>query len=147
LDPTHIPVEFDPPTATGTKAPADKKAVEEFTPRESKKPAAELTPAAKPSGPPKVSARPANATFAGEISLEPDDASEFAPRTPAPSAKPTDAPAVQGALSAAQLEKIIREQSADVIESVVWKVIPELATQIIERELKKLLQERDSHPY
>ena len=42
------------------------------------------------------------------------------------------------------LEKIIREQSAEVIESVVWKVIPELATQIIERELSKLLKERDA---
>jgi len=50
-------------------------------------------------------------------------------------------------LSAEQLEKIIREQSADVIESVVWKVVPELAKQIIERELNKLLKERDSHPY
>ncbi len=49
-------------------------------------------------------------------------------------------------LSADQIEQIIRAQSAEVIESVVWKVIPELATQIIERELKKLLKERDSHP-
>lgn len=59
---------------------------------------------------------------------------------------PMPAPAAAG-LSAEQLEKIIREQSADVIESVVWKVVPELAKQIIERELNKLLQERDSHPY
>jgi two-component system, cell cycle response regulator len=50
-------------------------------------------------------------------------------------------------LSAEQLEKIIREQSAEVIESVVWKVVPELAKQIIERELNRLLKERDSHPY
>jgi two-component system cell cycle response regulator len=59
------------------------------------------------------------------------------------------APAISaaGSLSAQQLEKIIREQSAEVIESVVWKVVPELAKQIIERELNKLLQERDSHPY
>jgi hypothetical protein len=59
---------------------------------------------------------------------------------------PMPAPAAAG-LSAEQLEKIIRDQSADVIESVVWKVVPELAKQIIERELNKLLQERDSHPY
>lgn len=48
-----------------------------------------------------------------------------------------------GSLSAAQLEKIIREQSAEVIESVVWKVVPDLAAQIIERELNKLLKERE----
>lgn len=56
-------------------------------------------------------------------------------------------PISTAALSAEQLERIIREQSADVIESVVWKVIPELAKQIIERELSKLLSERDAnHP-
>lgn len=50
-------------------------------------------------------------------------------------------------LSSEQLEKVIRAQSAEVIEAVVWKVVPELAKQIIERELNRLLQERDSHPY
>lgn len=50
-------------------------------------------------------------------------------------------------LSAEQLEKIIREQSAEVIESVVWKVVPDLAAQIIERELNRLLKERESQPY
>jgi hypothetical protein len=45
-----------------------------------------------------------------------------------------------------QIEKIVREQSAEIIEAVVWKVIPELAKQIIERELNKLLKEKDSHP-
>ncbi|MBX3022164.1 MAG: response regulator [Bdellovibrionales bacterium] len=50
-------------------------------------------------------------------------------------------------LSAEQLEKIIREQSAEVIESVVWKVVPDLAAQIIERELNRLLKERDAQAY
>ena len=50
-------------------------------------------------------------------------------------------------LSSDQLEQIIRQQSTEVIEQVVWKVVPELAKQIIERELKRLLKERDSHPY
>jgi two-component system cell cycle response regulator len=51
------------------------------------------------------------------------------------------------ALTEAQLEKIIRAQSAEIIESVVWKVIPDLATQIIERELNKLLKEKEANPY
>lgn len=42
-----------------------------------------------------------------------------------------------------QLEAIIRAQSKEVIEKVVWQVVPEIATQIIERELQKLLKERD----
>lgn len=50
------------------------------------------------------------------------------------------------AMNEAQLEKIIRAQSAEIIESVVWKILPEIATQIIERELNRLLKERDSHP-
>lgn len=50
-------------------------------------------------------------------------------------------------LSPEQLEKIIREQSAEVIESVVWKVVPDLAAQIIERELNRLLKERDTQSF
>ena len=80
-----------------------------------------------------------------EIPLE-----EERPRSPATASSTFAGSAAISAptgLSAEQLEKIIREQSAEVIESVVWRVVPELAKQIIERELNKLLQERDSHPY
>lgn len=49
-------------------------------------------------------------------------------------------------MNAQQLEQVIRAQSREVIESVVWKVVPELAKQIIERELKRLLEEKDSSP-
>lgn len=52
-----------------------------------------------------------------------------------------------GGLNEEQLEKIIREQSREVIESVVWKIVPDLAAQIIERELNRLLKERESQPY
>lgn len=45
-------------------------------------------------------------------------------------------------LSEAQLEKLIREQSQAVIEAVVWKVVPDLAARIIERELERLLNEK-----
>lgn len=51
------------------------------------------------------------------------------------------------AMNEAQLEKIIRAQSAEIIESVVWKVIPDLAAQIIERELNKLLKEKEANPF
>lgn len=44
-------------------------------------------------------------------------------------------------LSREEIENIIRSQSAEVIESVVWKVVPELASQLIEKELKRLLKE------
>jgi hypothetical protein len=47
-------------------------------------------------------------------------------------------------LNEKQLEAIIRAQSKEVIEKVVWQVVPEIATRIIERELERLLKERQS---
>lgn len=46
-------------------------------------------------------------------------------------------------LSEEKLEQIIREQSPAVIEAVVWKIVPDLAARIIERELKRLLNEKE----
>jgi len=68
-----------------------------------------------------------------------------APATATPAAAPAPAPIVP-TLSAAELERIVRAQSAEVIENAVWKIVPELAAQIIERELAKLLKERESSP-
>ena len=44
-------------------------------------------------------------------------------------------------LDEAQLEAFLRAQSREVIEAVVLKLVPDLATQIIEREIKRLLEE------
>lgn len=40
-----------------------------------------------------------------------------------------------------ELENIIRAQSKEIIESVVWKVVPEIATTLIEKELKRILRD------
>ncbi len=45
-------------------------------------------------------------------------------------------------LTEEQLIDIIKAQSKDIIEKVVWRVVPEIATQIIERELKRLLDSK-----
>ena len=45
-------------------------------------------------------------------------------------------------LTADELETVIRAQSKDVIEEVVWKVVPEMAKQLIEKEIKRLLEEK-----
>ncbi len=45
-------------------------------------------------------------------------------------------------LSEDRLMEIIKAQSAEIIENVVWKIVPELATQVIERELHRLLEEK-----
>lgn len=43
-----------------------------------------------------------------------------------------------------QLEAIIRAQSQETIEKVVWQIVPEIATRIIEREIERLLKEQKS---
>jgi len=156
LDPANIPVEFNDPGESqmielSQISAEDERETDEFQVRDTKKPSAPppLPKAApvsnKPTAPPVMRAE--------EDDLELDEVSEFMPKkkiaeAEAKAAASVTVPAIPGGgLTAEQLEKIIREQSKDVIESVVWKVIPELATQIIERELNKLLKERDSHPY
>lgn len=49
--------------------------------------------------------------------------------------------------SQAEIEQIVRNQSKEIIEAVVWRVLPELAQQIIEREIQKLLKEKDAGSY
>lgn len=60
--------------------------------------------------------------------------------SPVPTAEPS---APVRPMSEAQIEKIVREQARALIESVVWKVVPDLATQIIEREIQRLLAEKN----
>lgn len=52
-------------------------------------------------------------------------------------------PPEQYRLSEERFEEIIRAQSEEMLEKVVWKVVPDLASRIIERELDRLLKERD----
>jgi CheY-like chemotaxis protein len=55
--------------------------------------------------------------------------------------RPTASPVAP--MTEKQLEAIIRAQSKEMIEKVIWQVVPEIASQIIEREIQKLLKERD----
>lgn len=69
-----------------------------------------------------------------------------APPPPPPAAFEPPAPVVP-TVSEADVERIVREQTREMIEAVVWKVLPELAQQIIEREIQKLLKEKDASLY
>lgn len=91
-----------------------------------------------------VDLRPENTRSAVRIQLQ--EQATQARFTETPKARPAPAPAAIPQMSQKDLEKLIREQSKEVIESVVWKVVPELAAQIIERELARLLKERDNSP-
>ncbi|UYL07487.1 response regulator [Bdellovibrio sp. SKB1291214] len=63
-------------------------------------------------------------------------------------AKPTPANA-QGKtqskvdLSSEMMEKIVREEAREVIESVCWKLLPEIAERIVREELSKLMRETE----
>ena len=107
--------------------------------------AAEVKSKVSPPPLPKTTTKVPEPPADSELDIEMDEVLRAQSSTSAPPATAVIPPS--GGLTASQLEKIIREQSADVIESVVWKVIPEMAAQIIERELKKLLKERDSHHF
>lgn len=137
LDPDHVPVDFAKPSdkiKVAIPEPAADEPKEEFAVRETRNAKAASRPA--PVAIDEVSH--------SELELE-DLVREDSMKIPMPPPAPTVQ--VPTGLNADQLEKIIREQSAEVIESVVWKVVPEIATQIIERELNRLLKERDQHPY
>ncbi len=146
LESTHIPIDYDVPAEkmeiegmfeTPNLGPDDE--VEDFQMHERKKPV-------------RSSEVPSDTDSNVQLDLSDLDPPEFT-RTRQPAnakasnltqapAAPTPPTAPQ--LSPEQLEAIIRQQSQEVIESIVWKVVPELAKQIIERELNRLLQERDS---
>ncbi len=140
LEPEHLPVEYDLPSEKMDLADVLKGDDEEdsFSMKEPKRGAKSKAPAAQAPPIPQLSEED---EMEGSAILAMEDLVTVETAPPAPAAA-----AVQS-LSAEQLEKIIREQSAEVIESVVWKVVPDLAAQIIERELNKLLNERESQPY
>jgi hypothetical protein len=155
LESDDIPVDFNEPPATGASITLeDDEADEPFAIRETKRPAA---PAAKPQAPPPPPAQAptvnTRVTQVKTVSGESEDleveqfVSEVSTSVDLTKVGEPKSPPLIPQLNEKQLEAIIRKQSAEVIESVVWKVVPELATQIIERELNRLLKEREASPY
>ena len=60
-----------------------------------------------------------------------------APAAPTPNAQLASIPQ----LTKEQLEEILRAQSKDIIEAVVWKIVPEMAGHMIRQEIERLLAE------
>lgn len=60
---------------------------------------------------------------------------------PASNAKPNSQSKMD--LDPNMMEKIIREEAREVIESVCWKVLPEIAERIVREEIKKILRETE----
>ncbi len=80
------------------------------------------------------------------------DSSESSLSLDIPQAKPSDSddiatrlisdPAMRAVLES-QIEKIVINQSLDIIESIVRRVLPEIATKVIKEELEKIMAEED----
>lgn len=51
------------------------------------------------------------------------------------------APATGAAADAEMIERVIREEAREVIESICWKVIPEIAERIVREEINKILRD------
>ena len=52
------------------------------------------------------------------------------------------APSLQ--LSTEEINKIIRTEAKNIIEEAVWKIVPELATQLIQKEIKRLMEQNNN---
>jgi len=57
------------------------------------------------------------------------------PKNPPPS------PATVGGSDAEMIERVIRQEAREVIESICWKVIPEIAERIVREEISKILRD------
>lgn len=75
-----------------------------------------------------------------KTTAQPADEDDIELDVPTPQENPTFG---STGLDQKQIEAIIRSEARQIIEQVVWEVVPELATQIIEREIKKILKEND----
>lgn len=91
----------------------------------------------EPLPPPPFGAQPPPAPPAG---------STVSPLAPPPMAATAGGSGGKVELSEAQLERLVASQAKAIIESIAWKIVPDLANQIIERELKRLLDEKDAAP-
>lgn len=82
------------------------------------------------------------ATAAKAPASEPKASSPKATPPPASDSK-TDLTPPPAALSEAQLEELLKNQSREIIEKIVWKLVPDMAERIIRDEIKRLLDEPD----
>ena len=59
--------------------------------------------------------------------------------------EPTDPSLQKTELNHKQVEAIVRAEAREILEKVIWEVVPEIASQVIEREIQKLLKEQDEN--
>lgn len=177
LEPTHIPVEYEVPPDSGISINPhlDDEEEEDFQLHDSKKArlpnsssdlntdsgvnldfgdedppdlAFTTTKNVRPTPPPVRQSTPSPQTSSSVSISKTEKTVATNPAVPRAPATTTSVSLNDSmSLSPERVEEIVRKECQDIIESVVWKVVPELAKQVIERELKRLLEEKDAHPY
>lgn len=83
--------------------------------------------------------------FLKEIATPPPKA-KTAPPEPAPiqeKVEKSEKIFAEPKISETQLEIIIRKQAKEMLESVIWKVVPDMAERIIKEEITRLMQDKD----
>lgn len=77
----------------------------------------------------------------------PAAAQQQMPRTESVASRPAREPAMGAPtslpLDSAQVEKIIREQAREMIESICWKILPDIAERVVREEIQKILRESE----
>jgi len=82
---------------------------------------------------------PLPATYKDDLKRLQTEALDKVQTVPSPKKAPS-APAA-GGTDAEMIERVIREEAREVIESICWKVIPEIAERIVREEINKILRD------
>jgi hypothetical protein len=87
---------------------------------------------------------------AGEISLDDIDNPNPQPRRPAAPKTPSSKTFIQQATTSAmssldpmRAEELLLQEARSVLESVAWKVLPEIVERVVREELQKLLKDAE----
>lgn len=67
---------------------------------------------------------------------------DLLPPVPKSAANPTT-PSAKEMISKEELQALVKKEAKEMLQSVIWDVVPELAKQMIEKELKRLLAEEE----
>lgn len=87
-----------------------------------------------------------NGMDSGDAFESPIDESLFVHQDPLEHQHQAESPLLSKKLNETELETVLRNQSQEIIEKVVWKIVPEIASQLIRDELKRLLDEKNNPP-
>lgn len=90
----------------------------------------------------KAPATPARASTP-QVTAAPEPKVAVVSASPPPPTDTQTAVTAPAALTEAQMEELLTHQSREIIEKIVWKLVPDMAERIIRDEIKRLLDEPD----